>query len=135
MTKRLQHSTRSRRRISGYFLDYGAGPRSARLNCDISLRDDAHESSAVENRQPAELVRTHQLERAVQVLPGIDADDVARRHFADQGRTRVAVLGEHPGDKIPIRHDANEQVVFDYGQADRCRLPPSSVRRRTRGPW
>src|SRR5919201_369959 len=58
------------------------------LERDVSLRDHADESAVLDNGEPPNLVAGHQLECLVEVLVGLDTDEVARVNVSDLRRLR-----------------------------------------------
>jgi hypothetical protein len=73
---------RSSLRALGDRADELAGPLVL-LERDVSLRDHADESAVLDNGEPPNLVTGHQLECLVEVVVGLDTDQVARVDVPD----------------------------------------------------
>src|SRR5207247_999141 len=95
-------------------LDDLAGLLRAGVLGDVRLREDADEPAVLlHDGQAPHLVARHQSQGLVEVLVGVDGDEVRRRDVADRRRMRILALGHDLDRDVAVGDDARHPVAVD----------------------
>src|SRR6188474_2915652 len=89
------------------------GPRRTR---DVGLGEDPDEAPVGDDRQPANLLGGHSLNRIVERLVRRRNDGVVRAHVRDRDLVRIEIPGDDVQDEVAVGHHADELVAVDDGE-------------------